>query len=204
MQAAGFQSHEDLHSYYGEQNARVRKKEMPTIDEYSRRFIELSPFLVIASAGPGGADASPRGDAPGFVKVLDDRTLALPDRPGNNRVDTLGNVMENPGVALIFLVPGVNETLRVNGRARITTDPEVLGPLSAKGKLPRSAMIIEVETAFFHCGKSIIRSKLWAPETQIDRKSFPTLGQIYAGRNEEFEAEETDRLLKESYENTLY
>ncbi|MDA1000563.1 MAG: pyridoxamine 5'-phosphate oxidase family protein [bacterium] len=195
---------EELNDHYGEQSVHVKKKEMTHIDSFARRYIELSPFCAIASSGPKGTTVSPRGDAPGFIRVLDEKTLALPDRPGNNRVDTLTNVLADGQVGLLFLVPGLNEFLRVNGRARITTDEETLKPLSAKGKLPLSALIVDVDAVFFHCGKAVLRSKIWDLETQVERRSFPTLGQIYAGRFAEFDAGEIDHNVGEAYKNHLY
>lgn len=197
-------SQEELNDHYGEQSRHVKKKEMTYIDSFAKQYIELSPFCTIASSGPKGTTVSPRGDAPGFVHVLDEKTLALPDRPGNNRVDTMTNILADGQVGLLFLVPGLNEFLRVNGRARITSDEETLKPLSAKGKLPLSALIVDVDAVFFHCGKAILRSKLWAPETQVDRKAFPTLGQIYAGRFKEFNAGEIDQNIGEAYKKHLY
>lgn len=174
------ESREDLRAHYGEVSYRARLKQLPKLEQHSRRFISLSPFFVLSTSSPAGTDASPRGDAPGFVKVIDDRTLAVPDRPGNNRVDSFRNILENPNVGLLFLVPGINETLRVNGKARITTDPAVLAEHAAHGKLPRSVMLIEVEEVYLHCAKALMRSKLWDPARHLDRRDFPTMGQCLA------------------------
>ena len=142
--------------------------------------IALSPLCVLSSSNARGqADASPRGDPPGFVKVLDEQTLLLPDRPGNNQVDSLQNIVENPGVGLLFFVPGM-ETLRVKGKAEITTNEELLEPLTVLGKAPRSGLKIAVEEVFRHCGRALIRSRIWDPEVQIDRSSYPTYGQVLA------------------------
>ncbi|MEE9257310.1 MAG: MSMEG_1061 family FMN-dependent PPOX-type flavoprotein, partial [bacterium] len=144
----------------------------------------------------------PKGDPPGFVKVIDDKTLLIPDRRGNRRVDSMMNIVDSPGVGIIFFVPGVEETLRVNGEAEITTDPALLAPLSMKGKCPEAGLLIRVREAYFHCGKSIIRSKLWDPETRIERSAFPTLGRIVAdqvpGRNVEEEDATTERVNREN------
>src|SRR6266436_164884 len=149
---------EQLRAAYGAPSERAVKKQLNRLDKHCRDFIARSPFVVIASADPSGrCDASPKGDAPGFVHVIDDATLLIPDRLGNNRVDTLGNLVERPGVGVIFFVPGINETLRVNGRARITTDPELLEPLAVSGKTPRSGILISAEEVYFHCGKALIR-----------------------------------------------
>src|SRR5215813_9087460 len=170
---------ERLRELYGAPSERSLKKQLTRFDKHCRAFIARSPFLVIASSDPSGrCDASPKGDAPGFVRVIDDATLLIPDRLGNNRVDTLGNLVERPGIGLIFFVPGVNETLRVNGRARITTDPELLEPLAVNGKVPRSGILITAEEIYFHCGKALIRSDLWNAEKQLGRADFPSLGRI--------------------------
>lgn len=155
-------------------------KQLDRLDHNCRRFIELSPLVCLATSRPGGlADNSPRGDAPGFVKVLDERTLLIPDRPGNNRLDSMANIVHNPNVGLLFLIPGVNETLRVNGRATIVSDAPFFDDLTVQGKRPRLALLIEVEEVYFHCAKAFLRSSLWKPETWPDRKSLPTMGQIF-------------------------
>lgn len=193
---------EALRDFFGEPVLRTVERQLDRLDGHCRHFIELSPFLVLSSAGPEGADASPKGDPPGFVKVIDDETLLIPDRRGNRRVDSMMNIVDSPGVGIIFFVPGVEETLRVNGDAEITTDPGLLAPLSMKGKRPAAGLLIHVREAFFHCGKSIIRSKLWDPETRIERSAFPTLGRIVAdqvpGRSVEEEDATTERVNREN------
>jgi len=182
-----------------------KKKQLNRLDKHCRAFIARSPFLVIASADASGrCDASPKGDAPGFVKVLDDETLLIPDRLGNNRVDTIGNLLAQPGVGLIFFVPGLNETLRVNGRARITTEPALLEPLAVNSKVPRSGILVSTDEVYFHCGKALIRSDLWNPEKQLVRSDFPSLGRILADQIGGISAEESDRLTAESYRTRLY
>ncbi len=199
------QSRDDLRAHYGEQSYLAKRKVLPRLDRHCRDFIAASPFLVLATAdGTGACDASPKGDAPGFVAVPDERTLVIPDRPGNNRVDSMGNLMGNPQVGLIFFVPGMNETLRVNGRAEITTDPTLLAPLAAQGKQPRSGLVVRVEEAFLHCGKALIRSRLWDPETRIDRKSFPSLGKMIADQIGGVDADEAQARVEESYRERLY
>jgi hypothetical protein len=196
---------ERLRETYGPPSERSLKKQLSRFDEHCRDFIARSPFLVIASSDPSGrCDASPKGDGPGFVEVLDDATLLIPDRLGNNRVDTLGNLIARPGVGLIFFVPGLNETLRVNGRARITTDPSLLEPLAVNGKVPRSAIVVSAEEIYFHCGKALIRSDLWNPEKQIRRSDFPSLGRILADQIGGVTVEESERLTAESYKTRLY
>ena len=194
-----------LREIYGEPNERAVKKQLSRFDRYSRDFIARSPFLVVASSDPSGScDASPKGDAPGFVQVVDDRTLLIPDRLGNNRVDTLANLVARPGVGLIFFVPGVNETLRVNGRARVTTDPALLEPLAVNGKVPRSVILVSADEIYFHCGKALIRSDLWNPQKQIRRDEFPSLGRILADQVGGVTVEESERLTEEGYKTRLY
>lgn len=153
-------------------------KVLGALDPHMRGFIARSPFVCIGSSTAAGADVTPRGDAPGFVQVLDDSTLLIPDWPGNNRLDTLSNVEQNPDVGLLFLVPGVNESLRVNGRAAITFEPAVLARWDVGGRHPRSALRVAVREAYLHCGKALIRSQLWDPARHVDRASLPTYGQM--------------------------
>jgi len=194
-----------LRSVVGEVHPLAEKKVLDRLDGFCRDFIALSPFLVLASVdGSGRADASPRGDGPGFVQVLDDRTLLIPDRRGNNRVDSLGNVLSSPGIGLVFFVPGIDETLRVNGRARMTTDATLLAPLAMQGKAPKLGLIVAVDEAYFHCGKALIRSRLWAQDAQVDRTSFPTLGRIVAEQTRAVDAAQADATLEEGYRTRLY
>ena len=170
---------EKLREIYGMPMELAVAKALTKLDPHCRHFIELAPFAVISSAdAKGNADVSPRGDGPGFIKVLDDNTLLMPDRPGNNRVDTLSNIIENPNVGMLFFVPGVNETLRINGVAEISTDPTLLGLFADTPKAPIAAIKVTVEEAFLHCAKALMRSKLWDPETRIERKTLPTLGKM--------------------------
>jgi len=202
---AGVEDIGQLRALVGEVSLIAERKVLDRLDRFCRDFIALSPFLVLASAdAEGRADASPRGDGPGFVQVLDDRTLLIPDRRGNNRVDSFGNVLGSPGVGLVFFVPGVNETLRVNGRARMTRDKALLEPATVQQKTPTLGLVVEVDEAFFHCGKALIRSKLWAAETQIERGSFPTLGHIVAEQTKAVDAAEADANLEEAYRLRLY
>lgn len=170
---------DDLRKVYKRPKDIAVKKQISLIDPHAKAFIALSPFLIISSNdGAGHADASPKGEAPGFVKVLDAQALLIPDRPGNNRLDTLENIVKNPGIGLIFMVPGMNETLRINGKASLSTDPDLLELCIAQKKLPLSVIKVAVEAVYMHCAKAFIRSKLWDPEAQIDRASFPSLGKI--------------------------
>jgi len=168
-----------LRALYPTPLERVRLKELDHLDEYCRRFIALSPFLVIGTTSPGrGTDVSPRGDHPGFVRVLDERRLAIPDRPGNNRLDTLSNLLGDAEVGLLFFVPGVDETVRVNGVASLSRDPALMEASAVNGKLPRMMVLIDVKQAFFHCGKALIRARLWHDDYRVERKGFPSLGRI--------------------------
>jgi PPOX class probable FMN-dependent enzyme len=150
------------------------------ITPHYRALIEASPFLALATAGPEGLDCSPRGDQPGFVRVQDERTLILPDRRGNNRIDSLRNVVRDPRVALLFLIPGSGTTFRVNGRAVISADPELLESFAVNGQAPRTVLIVTIEAAYFQCARAVVRSGLWNPERFINPKSLPTPGQILA------------------------
>lgn len=174
-------SPDQVRAAYGSPRPLAASKTRAALDHWSRRFIALSPFCVIASADQRGwCDATPRGDAPGLVRVLDDATLAIPDRLGNNRVDTMMNVASNPRVGLLFMIPGVRETLRVNGRAVISTDPTLRATMIERGKVPASALVITVEEAFFHCGKALIRSELWKPEKHLPPGTLPNIGRMVA------------------------
>jgi PPOX class probable FMN-dependent enzyme len=203
--AAGLATPEAVRRHYGEVRTLAAAKCIDRLDAWARRFIALSPFCVVASADARGrCDATPRGDAPGFVRVLDDATLAIPDRRGNNRVDTLLNVVENPRVGLLFLVPGVRETLRVNGRARISTEPDLLAGMPAQGRLPSSALVVAVEEVFFHCGKALIRSALWNPERHVPPGTIPPIGRMIAEQlgGMDADAAEADTLV--GYRDRLY
>jgi len=168
-----------LRAIYGEPMGLAVAKCLPKLDPHCKHFIELAPFAVISSADTkGDADVSPRGDGPGFIKVIDDNTIVMPDRPGNNRIDTLSNIIENPKVGMLFFVPGVNETLRINGTAEISTDPALLDLFADTPKPPITAIRITVDEAFLHCAKSLMRSKLWDANVQIHRKTLPTLGKM--------------------------
>lgn len=197
---------EAVRAHYGAPNPRVLAKDRAALDTHARAFIALSPFVVIASSDAAGrADATPRGDAPGFVAPLDDATLLIPDRRGNNRVDTMMNVVENPRVGLVFMVPGLMETLRVNGRARIVTEPDLLAPLAAQGKVPAAGLLVAIEEVFFHCGKALIRSDLWNAERQLPRAAFPSLGRIMSDQLQDgLTVAEGEAWIAESYRDRLY
>lgn len=196
---------EELEALYGEPHERSVRKEIPYVNEDYRLFIEHAPFAVLATAGPEGLDCSPRGDMPGFVRIVDERTLAIPDRPGNNRIDSLRNVIREPHLALLFVVPGVGETLRVNGRGRITADPEWLQQFEVDGKLPRTVLIVDVDAVYFHCSKAVARSKLWDPTHHIERTRLPSTGEILRRLSgPSFDAQAYDRDLPERVRTSLY
>ena len=196
----------EIREIYGEPMERSVKKQLPRLEKHSRAFIALSPFVVIASADANGrVDASPKGDAAGFVRVIDDETLLIPDRLGNNRIDTISNLLTSPGVGLIFFVPGLRETLRINGKARVTTDPALLEPCTVQGKVPRSGILVTAEEVYFHCGKALIRSDLWNPEKMLKHADFPSLGRIIAEQiGDGRPIEESERYTAESYRTRLY
>jgi hypothetical protein len=194
-----------LERLYGMPSGAAVEKELDYIHPHYRRLIEASPFVVLATAGPDGLDTSPRGDPAGFVAVEDDKTVLIPDRRGNNRVDSLRNIIGNPHVALLFLIPGVGETLRVNGRAIISTAPDLLQRFAMAGRLPRSVIVVRVDTVFFQCSRAIWRSKLWDPAQQIKRSSLPSLGTIVADVSQSrIEAEAYDEGLYERLKGSLY
>jgi len=196
---------EQLEALYGQPYGPSVAKELDYIAPIYRKLIEAAPFVALATGGPDGLDCSPKGDAPGFVHVLDEKTLALPDRPGNNRIDGFRNILKDPRVALLFLIPGVGETFRVNGRASISIDPELMQRFAVNGKLPRSVLIVHVETCFFHCSKAVVRSKLWDEASKIDRKSLPSTGAIIAEVSQgKMGGDEYDRAAPERIKSMLY
>ncbi len=197
--------HAALRAHMGTISPMAVRKVLPALDRHCRAFIALSPFLVLATSDVDGrSDASPRGDPPGFVQVLDERTLLLPDRPGNNRVDSFANILGAPGVGLIFFVPGIDETLRVNGTARLLTNSDALAGSSIAGKAPRTGLVITVQEVFFHCAKALRRARLWDPATQVERSTFPSLGRILAEQTQAFSAEDAERRIEDSYRTKIY
>lgn len=182
-------------------------KEIDYIDSHSANFIAHSPFLLIATSDDQGRlDVSPKGDPAGFVKVLNEKTLVIPDRPGNRRLDGFENILKNPHIGLIFLVPGRDETLRINGKAMLVRDQELLESMSWRGKVPAIATAVEVEELFFHCGKAFIRSKLWKPEEWGDISDIATFGKILLDQPKltDTTAEQLDCYLEDAYQKTLY
>lgn len=198
----------DLRDRVGPALEVAANKEMPRLDAHCRHFMSLAPILFISTTGADGrADVSPRGDPPGFVKILDDRTILLPDRPGNRRVDTMSNILGNPGssVGLIFLVPGVDEVLRASGRASVSSDQALLQIMAVDGKVPKLAVKIVLDEVFFHCGKALKRARIWDPSMKIDRKSFPSMGQlIHDQRKPDRPVEALDAFVENNYRTELY
>jgi PPOX class probable FMN-dependent enzyme len=177
------------------------------LDDHCRAFIARSPFVALATVGADGhADVSPRGDPPGFVKVLDATTLAVPERPGNKLMDSLANILETGSVGLLFVIPGIEETLRVNGKATITDDPELVATMQVRGQAPKLAIVVRVEEAYLHCAKAFKRSRLWDPAAQIQRAALPSLGQMLRDqiRPEQMTAADIDAYAEDDYRTRLY
>ena len=196
---------EQLERVYGEPYGPSIAKEADRITAHYRAFIEAAPFFALASVGPDGMDCSPRGDPAGFVRVHDERTLLIPDRQGNNRIDTLRNILVDPLVALLFLIPGCGETIRVNGRASISVDPALAQTFVMNGKTPRAVIVVTVDRIYFQCAKAIVRSKLWDASRHIDRKSLPSAGTILADlTGGKIGGEAHDRAAPERLKATLY
>ena len=196
---------EQLEAIYGQPSGAAVLKEIDHVNAEYRAFIEAAPFFALSTNGPEGVDCSPRGDEPGFVRVADERTLMIPDRRGNNRVDSLRNIVRDPRVSLLFLIPGVGETIRVIGRASISTDPALLESFVFAGKTPRSVIVVSVESVYFQCSKAIIRSKLWDATRHIDRRSLPSTGTILSDLSQSrIAAEEYDQAAPERLKATLY
>lgn len=192
---------EGLRALIGEPLELTTKKIVPKLNRLTRRFIELSPFLCLSTSDENGTcDVSPRGDPRGFVRILDEHTLLVPDRPGNRLADALRNILANPHVGLLFVIPGVTETFRVNGRATLTTDPELLAPCTVEGKAPKLGILVDIEEAFTQCSKAFLRSHLWDPSLHVDPKELPTGGQIHEEiQGEGFDGEEYDEERAERY-----
>lgn len=199
-----------LRALYQPVHALAVQKQRQTLGPNAKAFIRRSPFLCIGTQGSGGrADVSPRGDAAGFVRILDDKTIAIPDRPGNNRLDTLDNIVANPRVGLLFLIPGYDETLRLNGRASLTSQPDLLESMAVGDRLPKLAIVVEVDEVFLHCAKAFRRSRLWDPASLQDRSDMPSLMQMIlddtTGAPSDPEAmTQMDENLELAYRQTMY
>jgi uncharacterized protein len=182
-------------------------KQLDRLDGHCRNFLTHSPFAVIGSTRAGrGTDVSPRGDAPGFARVLDDHTIAIPDRPGNNRLDTMSNIVTDSEVGLLFFIPGIDETLRINGTARLSREPELLAASAVNGREPRLVILITVREAFLHCGKALKRSKLWHDDYRVDKRDFPSLGRmvIEQTKTSKISVEQAETVIAHGYANNLY
>jgi len=174
-----------LEAIYGKPAEAATVKEVNWITPHYRAYIEAAPYAALATSGPEGLDCSPRGDKPGFVRVHDEKTLMLPDRRGNNRIDSLRNIVRDPKVALLFMIPGIGNTLRVNGRAHLSVEPGLLESFAVEEKAPRSVTVIEVDAVYFQCARALVRSELWNPERHVDPKSLPSAGQILAALSQD-------------------
>ena len=184
---------EELRRLLGEPSDLVRAKVGDRLNELTRQFVDRSPFVLLATSAPDGTcDVSPRGDPPGFVRTLDEQTLLLPERPGNRLADSLRNILANPRVGLLFVVPGVGDTLRVNGRATLVTDHELLAPSAVDGKVPKLGILVDADEVFTHCSKAFLRSQLWDPERYVERSELPSSGEIHRRRDPSFDAESYD------------
>lgn len=196
---------EELERLYDKPYGPSIVKEAEHITPQYRALIEASPFVVLATSGPEGLDCSPRGDPAGFVRVVDEHTLLIPDRRGNNRIDSLRNIVRDPRVSLLFLIPGVGETMRVIGRAKISTDPALRQSFVMNGKVPTCVVVVAMEKAYFQCTKAIVRSRLWDPSLHVDRRTLPTAGDIIAERTGgKMGGPEHDRLAPERIKATIY
>jgi uncharacterized protein len=196
---------EALEALYGPPVDIALTKEIDYISDHYRAFIEASPFVALATVGPEGLDCSPRGDPAGFIRIHDEKTVLMPDRRGNNRTDTLHNIVRDPRVSLLFLIPGVNETLRINGRADIVTDPGLCSSFAMNGKLPASVLVINVDRVYYQCPKALVRSKLWDPDSQIPRASLPSNGEMLAAlAPDQIDAEAYEAAYPAKLKETIY
>jgi PPOX class probable FMN-dependent enzyme len=196
---------EQLEALYGEPVQAAVAKEIDYISDHYKAFIDKAPFVVVATVGPEGLDCTPRGDPPGFVRVRDKKTVLIPDRRGNNRVDSLRNLVRDPRISLLFMIPGIGNTLRLNGRAEISVDPELCASFSMQGKLPRSVLVVTAERVYFQCPKALVRSRLWSQEAQIARSELPSTGDILAALSKgAIDGEEYDRAYPQRLKETIY
>ena len=195
---------DELEALYGAPLGRSLTKEIDHISDHYRAFIEQAPFVVVATSGPEGLDCSPRGDPPGFVRVQDANTVLIPDRRGNNRLDTLKNIVRDPRISLLFLIPGVGETLRINGRAEIVVDDALAASFEVHGKRPKTVVVVTVERVYFQCQKALARSRLWESEAQIPRAALPSTGTMLAALDGAIDAATYDANYPEHMKNSIY
>jgi uncharacterized protein len=196
---------EQLDALYGEPVPAAITKEIDYISDHYKAFIEKAPFVVLATVGPEGLDCTPRGDPPGFVRVRDKKTVLIPDRRGNNRIDSLRNLVRDPRISLLFLIPGVGNTMRINGRAEISVDPELCKSFGMEGKLPRSVLVVTAERVYFQCPKALVRSRLWSADAQIARSQLPSTGEMLAALSKgAIDGDEYDRAYPQRLKETIY
>jgi len=205
--AATLSDEASLRGLYPRPRELAIRKQLDRLDDHCRNFIAHSPLLVLGSTRAGcGTDVSPRGDAPGFARVLDDHTIAIPDRPGNNRLDTMSNIVADAEVGLLFFIPGIDETLRVNGTARLSRDPQLLVAAAVQGREPRLVILVTVREAFLHCGKALKRARLWLDDYRLERKSLPSLGRMIVEQTKpaNVTVEQAEAYIENNYRTELY
>jgi PPOX class probable FMN-dependent enzyme len=196
---------EQLDALYGKPAEAPLIKEIDYISDHYRAFIDKAPFVVLATVGPEGLDCSPRGDPPGFVRVRDAKTVLIPDRRGNNRIDSLRNIVRDPRISLLFIIPGIGNTLRINGRAEISVDPQLCASFAMRGKAPRTVLVVTAERVYFQCPKALVRSRLWSAEAQIARSELPSTGEILEGLSKSrIEGAAYDAAYPRRLEETIY
>jgi PPOX class probable FMN-dependent enzyme len=193
-----------LDTLYGTPVQAAVAKEIDYISDHYKAFIDKAPFVVVATVGPEGLDCSPRGDPPGFVRVRDRKTVLIPDRRGNNRVDSLRNLVRDPRISLLFMIPGIGNTLRINGRATVSTAPELLASFAMNGRQPKCVLEVTAERVYFQCPKALVRSRLWSKEAQIDRSALPTTGEILQALSADFDGKAYDEAYPKRLEETIY
>ncbi len=194
----------ELEALYGSPVKTSLIKEIDYISDHYRAFIDAAPFVVLATSGAGGLDCTPRGDPPGFVRVVDNKTLLIPDRRGNNRIDTLRNLVEDPRISLLFLIPGIGNTLRINGTAEIIVDEDLSTSFAVNGKVPATLLRITAEQVYFQCPKALVRSKLWQDDFRQERSALPSTGEILKALSDDFDGEAYDRNYPDRLEETIY
>jgi PPOX class probable FMN-dependent enzyme len=194
----------ELEALYGLPSGAAVFKEIDHISDHYRAFIDVSPFVIVATSGPEGLDCTPRGDPAGFVRVVDRHTVMLPDRRGNNRLDTLRNIVRDPRIALLFLIPGEGRTLRINGRAVINTDPALCDTFTMEGKAPRSVIVVTAERVYFQCPKALVRSQLWDASRHVAAGVLPNSGEMIKALQADFDAEKYEREYPQRLKETIY
>ncbi len=198
-------SEAELTALYGAHDTVVATiKEIDHISDHYRMFIDLSPLVMVATSGPGGLDCTPRGDPRGFVRVVDKHTVMLPDRRGNNRIDTLRNLVHDPRIALLFLIPGIGRMLRINGRARISVDAELCASFKLEGKVPRSVIVVTAERVYTHCPRALMRSRVWDPANHLEESALPSHGTMMKAIEANFPGEDWDRNYAQRLKETMY